>query len=91
MSERRVAIGSASGLHARPAAVFSQAAARCGTQVSITKGDRTVDAASLLGVMSLAAQHGDEVLLTALGPDAERVLDELGELLASDQDAVPGR
>ncbi|MDX2933445.1 HPr family phosphocarrier protein [Streptomyces ipomoeae] len=87
MPERRVTIGSASGLHARPAAVFTQAAAACAAQVRISKGGRVVDAASILGVMSLVARQGDEVLLSVEGPDADRVLDELGELLASDMDA----
>ncbi|MEI5527367.1 HPr family phosphocarrier protein [Streptomyces brasiliscabiei] len=89
MPERPVTIGSASGLHARPAAVFTQAAAASPAQVRITVGERTVDAASILGVMSLAAKQGDEVLLSTEGPDAERVLDELAGLLESDLDAVP--
>ncbi|MEU1159671.1 HPr family phosphocarrier protein [Streptomyces sp. NPDC005921] len=88
MPERRVTIGSASGLHARPAAVFTQAAVASPAHVRITAGERTVDAGSILGVMSLAAQQGDEVLLSAEGPDAERALEELARLLESDLDAV---
>uniref|UniRef100_A0AAU2ADD3 Phosphocarrier protein HPr n=1 Tax=Streptomyces sp. NBC_00093 TaxID=2975649 RepID=A0AAU2ADD3_9ACTN len=89
MPERRVTIGSASGLHARPAVLFTQAAAACAADVKVTKGDRTVNAASVLGVMSLAVGQGDEVLLSAEGPDADRALDELVGLLASDLDAAP--
>lgn len=89
MPERRVVIGSTSGLHARPAALFSQAAAASPADIRISRGDRTVDAASILAVMSLGAQQGEEVLLSAEGPDADRALDDLSALLASNLDAAP--
>ena len=88
MPERRVVIGSLSGLHARPAAALSRAAATCGVAVKISKGDVTVDAASILGVLSLRAEHGDEVCVSTESPDADGVLDQLAELLATDLDAA---
>jgi phosphocarrier protein len=83
-----VIIGSRVGLHARPAALFVQAAARQQAKVTIARGDRgPVDARSILGVLSLDARGGDEVVLAAEGDGAERSLDELSALLASDLDA----
>ncbi|HEY8588015.1 MAG TPA: HPr family phosphocarrier protein, partial [Naasia sp.] len=64
MPERTVVVASAHGLHARPAAVFTQAAAKAGVPVQLTKGARTVNAASILGVISLGIDHGDEVVLS---------------------------
>ncbi|MBI9114105.1 HPr family phosphocarrier protein [Sanguibacter suaedae] len=90
MPTRTVAVASRSGLHARPASIFTQAAADSGVDVTIaTDGDDAVDAASILLVMSLGVPHGQEVTLSADGPDADRVLDELAALLATDLDEEP--
>ncbi|MFF2652980.1 HPr family phosphocarrier protein [Streptomyces sp. NPDC058045] len=85
MRTRTVIVGSASGLHARPARVFTAAAA--GTGVRIAKGDtEPVDASSILRVMTLGVAHGDEVTLSTEGADTA-ALDSLAELLARDLDA----
>jgi phosphocarrier protein HPr len=89
MAQRTVVVASAVGLHARPAKLFTEAAAASGIKVLIAKGGGTpVDASSILWVMALAAKHGDEVTLSAEGDDADVVLDRLVELLATDLDAV---
>ncbi|MPV37842.1 HPr family phosphocarrier protein [Georgenia subflava] len=88
MAQRSAVIASKVGLHARPAALFVKAVSASGIPVSISKGDGDpVDAASILAVMTLGAEQGDEVTLTADGDGAEKVLDELAELLAQDLDA----
>ena len=85
---RTVRIGSAHGLHARPAKLFAQAAKDAGIPVTISKGaGGAVNAASILSVISLGAESGDYVTLTADGPGAEDVLDILTELLTTDHDA----
>ena len=84
MSSRDVTIASAVGLHARPAALFVQAVEASGAEVTLSKGDKTVDADSILAVMTLGAGHGDTVTLTS---DDEAVLDSLATLLATDLDA----
>lgn len=87
MPERTVVVASAHGLHARPAALFTQAAAKAGVPVTIVKGGRSVNAASILGVISLGIDHGDEVVINVEGEGADEVLDELSELLTTDHDA----
>lgn len=87
MVERTVRIGSTHGLHARPAKLFTQAAAASGSSVTISKtGGTPVNAASILGVISQGIDHGDEVTLVVEGGDEQRVLDELVELLSTDHD-----
>jgi phosphocarrier protein HPr len=86
--ERRVAVASKVGLHARPAAIFVKAAAEQQAAVTIRKGDGApVDAASILAVMTLGVEHGDEVVLSAEGDGAEASLDALVALLERDLDA----
>jgi len=92
MSERHVVIASSVGLHARPAALFTQAAAKAPVPVTIAKaGGNPVDARSILLVLTLGAKHGDEVVLRAEGEGADEALDSLAGLLAQDLDATaPG-
>ena len=88
MATRTVTIASSVGLHARPAALFVEAASASGLDVEIAKpGEDPVDATSILGVMALGARHGEEVVLTAEGEGADETLDSLVELLSRDLDA----
>ncbi len=88
MPARTVAVASASGLHARPAKLFVQEAARLGVPVRIRVGDgKAVPANSMLGVLSLGAVHGTEVTLESDAPGAEEALDALAGLLSRDLDA----
>ena len=87
-AQRAVTIASSVGLHARPAALFVQAATATGLPIEISKaGEDPVDARSILGVMALGAKHGEEVLLTADGDGADAALDGLVALLSRDLDA----
>ena len=87
MAERTVTIASAHGLHARPASLFVQSVSGSGLAVEITKGDKTQNAASILGVISLGIENGDVVTIRADGDNADAVLDELAAFLATDHDA----
>ena len=88
MPQRSAVIASRVGLHARPAAVFVKAAASTGLDVTIGRpGAEPVAADSMLEVMTLGAGHGDEVVLTAEGDDADRALADLVALLSTDLDA----
>lgn len=88
MYQRTVAVGSRSGLHARPASLFVQAATRQPVKVTIARDGRDpVDARSMLSVLALAARHGDSVVLTAVGDGAQEAVEELATLLAQDLDA----
>ncbi|MEV4543982.1 Phosphocarrier protein HPr [Micromonospora echinaurantiaca] len=92
MPTRTVTVGSASGLHARPAAIFVAAAAAQPVPVTIrTSGRSPVPARSMLSVLSLAAKHGTEVILEADGPAADAALDALAALIARDLDAEEGQ
>jgi len=66
MPSRTVTVGSASGLHARPAALFVAAAGAQPVPVTIRTGDKKpVPARSMLSVLSLGAKFGTEVTIEA--------------------------
>lgn len=81
MISRTATIGAKSGLHARPAALFVNAVNDSGAEVTISFAGNEADASSLLEVITLGAERGDEVTLMA-EDSAASVLDELVELLS---------
>jgi phosphocarrier protein len=93
MVERRVNIGWAEGLHARPASIFVRAATAAGVPVTIAKADGgPVNAASMLAVLGLGAQGGEEVVLASDAEDAEQAataLDRLAKLVAEGLEELP--
>ena len=87
MPTRTVTVASSVGLHARPASLFAQAAAKVGVPVTLTSAaGKSVNAASILGVLSLGIGHGEEVTLGAEGDGAQEAVDELATLLETDLD-----
>lgn len=94
-AERKVTVGWPDGLHARPAALFVRAAAACGVPVTIAKpGQDPVNAASLLRVMALGVQGGDEVVLAPAGSaegtaEVDSALDRLAAMVRQGLDALP--
>ncbi|MER7080064.1 phosphocarrier protein [Saccharopolyspora antimicrobica] len=87
MFERRVTVASKVGLHARPAALVAKAAAAQPVKITIRKDDtKPVEAGSILGLMTLGAAFGDEVVLEAAGEGAEAALDHIAQLVATDLD-----
>jgi len=84
MPSRTVTVGSASGLHARPAALFVAAAAKQPVKVTIRTGEKkAVPARSMLSVLSLGAKGGSALRLRAAGDDAPVALDALAGCVAA--------
>lgn len=90
MAERRITIGWPEGLHARPASIFVRAAGAVGVPVTIAKnGGNPVNAASMLALLGLGAQGGEEVVLSSDAPDADAALDRLAKLVSEGLDELP--
>ena len=88
MRERTVVVASRVGLHARPASLFSQAAAQAGVPIMLTSArGKSVNAASILGVLSLGIDHGEWVTLASEAEESDAALDELVAMLQRDLDA----
>jgi phosphocarrier protein len=93
MAERRVTVGFAEGLHARPASIFCRAAAAAGVPVTVRKGEggTPVNAASMLGVLGLGAEAGEEIVLASESEDSssEEALERLATLVSEGLEELP--
>ena len=72
----------ANGLHARPAAVFAQAAKGFNASIYLHKQTQSANAKSLVAIMALQTVHGDSLQVSAAGEDAEAAIAALVALLA---------
>lgn len=72
----------ASGLHARPAARFVQAASRFASRIVIRNGEREADAKSLISLLGLAVRLSSVITVAAEGSDAEAALASLAAELS---------
>jgi phosphocarrier protein HPr len=91
MASRTITVGSTSGLHARPAALFVAAATAQPIAVTIRTSDKPpVPARSMLSVLALGAKWGTEVTIEADGDGADAALPALADLLARNLDEDPG-
>ena len=70
------------GLHARASAKLTKLAGSFPCEVWISKGDRRVNAKSIMGVMMLAAGIGSEVTLETEGDQEQQAMDALLALIA---------
>jgi phosphotransferase system HPr (HPr) family protein len=82
MPELQLTVIDPTGLHARPAARFVQAASRFTSRIAVRHDGREADAKSLLSLLGLALRPGSQIALTAEGTDAELALSTLAAELA---------
>lgn len=84
MIERTVTVVPEDGLHARPASQLVEAANEYESRVTVGPvGGDSVDASSMLAVTGLGVASGDEVDLTADGPDEAAALDAIETILTT--------
>ena len=70
------------GLHARASAKLTKLAGSFACEVWMSRGDRRINAKSIMGVMMLAAGMGSTVELETAGPDEHAAMEALLALIA---------
>ena len=70
------------GMHVRPAGLFAKIASRFNADVEVEKDGNVVSGKSIMALMTLEAVCGTTLRVTASGPQAKEVLDELEALVA---------
>jgi phosphotransferase system HPr (HPr) family protein len=85
ITERQLTIMNKVGLHARPAALFVQTAARFkDTRVEVVKDGKVRDAKSILNVLTLGVSQGTTITVRADGPQADAAVAALTDLVDRD-------
>ena len=70
------------GMHVRPAGLFAKIASRFNADVEVEKDGNVVSGKSIMALMTLEAVCGTTLRVTAAGPQAREVLDELEALVS---------
>ena len=81
VSEIEVEIKNADGLHMRPAMQFVDVATRFESDITVTNGETTVDAKSIMQMTMLAATCGTRLMVIAKGSDCCDAVEELRVLV----------
>jgi phosphocarrier protein HPr len=79
--EKEIPIINRLGLHARPAAMFVRISSRYRCEVWVSKEGEEVNGKSIMGLMMLAAGQGSKLRIRCDGPDADKAMQELEELI----------
>ena len=79
--EKEITIINRLGLHARPAAMFVRIASRYRSEVWVEKEGEQINGKSIMGLMMLAAGQGSKLTIRCEGADADKVMEELEELI----------
>jgi phosphocarrier protein len=79
--EKEVTIVNRLGLHARPAAMFVRIASRHRAEIWVAKEGEEINGKSIMGLMMLAAGQGSKLRIRCDGPDADKAMEELEELI----------
>ena len=81
MTKTTTTISNKLGLHARASAKLTKLAGSFPCEVWISRGERRVNAKSIMGVMMLAAGMGSEVTIETIGERDQEALDALVALI----------
>jgi phosphocarrier protein len=79
MIEKTVKIVNNAGLHTRPAATIVKLASKFKCEFFISKDGLNINGKSIIGVMTLAAEMGSELLLTFDGEDEKEASEEISD------------
>ena len=81
MPEIKLTVNHEVGLHARPASMFVQTAAKFSSDIEVTHGETKANAKSILAVLTLGARKGAEIVISADAEHANEALKALDELV----------
>ena len=83
MVSNKAVLTNKSGLHARPASLLVELANKFKSEIFIKKDNMTINAKSIMGVMTLGAAHGTEIIIEVDGSDEEEALKAIIQLIDS--------
>jgi len=82
MASKNIRINLENGLEARPVALLVQEASKYESTVYIQSGDKKVNAKSIMGMMSLGLDNGENLVVIAEGSDEQLAVDNIEKFLS---------
>src|SRR5438034_11535518 len=79
--EKEISIVNRLGLHARPAGMLVRIASRYRSEIWVEKEGEQINGKSIMGLMMLAAGQGSKLLIRCDGPDADKAMEEIEDLI----------
>lgn len=83
MEAKELTIQSEDGLRASKAAMFVQVAGRFSSRILVEKGNKKINAKSIMGVLSLGVKQGEKIYIFANGDDEEEAISALEKLVTT--------
>ncbi len=83
--EKEITVMNPQGLHARPAAMFVQIAAKYNSNITVKRDKESVNGKSIMGILMLGAHHKCKIILEIEGEDAQDAMNELEGFLSRDE------
>ncbi|MBR1931597.1 MAG: HPr family phosphocarrier protein [Lachnospiraceae bacterium] len=85
MTTRNIQIKLENGLEARPVALLVQEASKYESTIYIQSGEKKVNAKSIMGMMSLGLDNGEELVVSAEGADEAIAVDNIEKFLSGQE------
>ncbi len=82
MTNKNIQIKLENGLEARPVALLVQEASKYESTIYIQSGDKKVNAKSIMGMMSLGLDNGEQLTVSADGADEQLAVDNIEKFLS---------
>lgn len=80
MAEKKVVVRNRAGIHARPAALIAQTANKFSSEILMEKDGTTINAKSIMGVITMAAGYNTEIIVKSQGFDENEALEAINQL-----------
>ena len=85
MITKKIKIQIQNGLEARPVAVLVQVASQFNSSIYVESGAKKVNAKSIMGMMTLGLDSGEQITLSADGEDEEAAMTSIEKYLSNNQ------
>lgn len=86
MVEKKIIVKNESGLHMRPATDIVKAATQCTSDVTIIHNEKTINAKSVLNIMSAAIKFESEITLRCDGENETADLETLAQIIENSRE-----
>ena len=80
MTEKDVVVKNRAGIHARPAALIVQTASQYAAQIEFKNDHETINAKSIMGIITLGASYNSTITISADGEDEAEAVERLAQL-----------